>query len=100
MVLEKITIGKIRDPNVFYFVSFDGDENVYKDQVRKMKDFFNHGEGQVRPPSFIKRLILSGLESIPERYGGWNVKVGGLQLAEYVLSRYFFLEFMFFDEML
>jgi len=74
MALEKITIGKIKAPDVLYFVSFDGDENVYKDQARQMKEFFDHKQGKVRPPSFIKRLILLDLESIPERYGGWNVR--------------------------
>ena len=74
MALEKITIGKIKAPDVLYFVSFDGDENVYKDQARQMKEFFDHKQGKVRAPSFIKRLILLDLESIPERYGGWNVR--------------------------
>ena len=41
MGFEEITIGKIKSPDVFYFVPVHENYEVYKNQVRKMHEFFN-----------------------------------------------------------
>ena len=41
MGFEEITIGKIKSPDVFYFVPVDEDHEVYNRQVKEMKEFVN-----------------------------------------------------------
>ena len=41
MGFEEITIGKIKSPDVFYFVPVYEDHEVYNRQVKEMKEFVN-----------------------------------------------------------
>ena len=45
MGFEEITIGKIKSPDIFYFVPVDENYEVYNRQVREMNEFFNLKEG-------------------------------------------------------
>jgi hypothetical protein len=46
MGFEEITIGKIKSPDEFYFVTVDEDHEVYNRQVREMKKIVNLNEGR------------------------------------------------------
>ena len=41
MGFEEITIGKIRSPDIFYFVPVHENCKVHKNQVKEMNEFFN-----------------------------------------------------------
>ena len=62
MGVEEITIGKIKSPDVFYYIPCNIRGNDYKRQVKEMFQHFNREENERRQksPPFIKRLIMSG----------------------------------------
>ena len=77
MGFEEITIGKIKSPDVFYFVTVDGDHEVHKKQVREMKKIVNLNEGRdnyrLKYPKFVKRLKLSNVVNSAAEYGDWKI---------------------------
>ena len=46
MGFEEITIGQIKSPDLFYFVTVNEDHEVHNRQVREMKKIVNLNEGR------------------------------------------------------
>ena len=63
MGIEEIKIGKIKSPDVFYYIPCNGRGNDYERQYKEMIQYFNaRDEDQRRhkSPPFVKKLIISG----------------------------------------